>query len=105
MNAKPLRSMRLTITTTVLETSHGAGGPAALLHWADAVGHATVAVRCAWSSRAAVGLAEAEAGDTITVAGTVTETRRSPWLPGETLVMTAEAVKAPQPACSQKAKQ
>jgi len=98
---------RLTINATVLEATRGTAGPAALLNWADNLGHATVAASCTWSSPAAAGLAVVEAGDRIVVTGVITDadTPCRPWLPGETLTMVIEAIESPQPVPSQKARQ
>ena len=93
---KPLRTVRLTITATVLEAQRGAIGPAALLHWSDGRGFAIVAACAAWSSEAAAGLAAVEIGDRIILAGEITDTARRPWLSHETLLMRVERIEAPR---------
>jgi len=92
-----LRALHLTLATTVLEVSRGPEGPAALLHISDRHGFATIVASCAWSSPAAACLAAAEAGDRLAVEGLVSETRRSAWLPGETLLMAVESARALKP--------
>lgn len=103
-----LRHLRLNLETTVLEVGRGPAGPAALLHIADQHGYATIAAGCTWSSPAAACMAAAEAGDRLAVEGMVSETRRSAWLPGETLLMAVETARTLRPqraARSQGAKQ
>ena len=104
MTTTPLR-LRRSIDALVLETSRGPAGPAVLLRWADAHGFAIVAATCSWSSKAAVGLAAVEAGDHIRLYGDITETKRWPWLPGETLQMVALSIEAPRQASAQRSRQ
>ena len=92
---KPLRTVNLTITATVLEAQRGATGSSALLHWSDGRGFAIVAARAPWSSEAASGLASVEPGDRVVLTGSITDTARTPWLPRETLLMVVKPLLPP----------
>ena len=98
MSTKKLRTEHLSITVIVLEAHCGDKGPAALVHWSDAVGFAIIAARADWSSQAAAGLADVEPGDRIALTGLVTQTVRQPWQPGELLTMRVGKIEAQQSA-------
>lgn len=100
-----LKTLRLTVSVTVIEAGTGQAGPAALLRLEDDHGFATVAAHAPWSSPAAAALAAVEPGSRIIVRGVIAETERRPWLPGETLVMAVEAIQAAPAKRQRKARQ